>query len=210
VPVNPSPALSGGVPAGDPLTQKVTYDFGVPTTPVTVLNPTPVPNPPPQPSLPYLVGVYAVDRAAESPAYQRILFYFRGGFPSYQFGYVDQLLTDVPVGPVGDDAGDSEPTTPGPLPSLVPVPGSRFVQFIFFNAQAHDGTRSTVAETPPTPTTLPSLRSAVQVSDANGKVRYGLGIDAPAKPVDLRVGEATYGDGAGGTFSVVWLDVRTG
>jgi hypothetical protein len=210
VPVIPSLSLDNGVPAGDPLSQKVTYDFAVPAKAVTIINPTPTPNPAPQPSLPYLVGVYTADRAAESPGYQRVLFFFRGGFPSYQFGYVDQVLTDGPPVQVDEDGMIVDATPTGEPPTPVPMTGTTFVQLTFFNAQAHDrAKRSTVTQTPPDPTALTVLRSAVQVSDASGRLRYGLGIEA-GQPLPLRVGEATYGDGAGGTFSVVWVDVRTG
>jgi hypothetical protein len=208
VPLNPSPGISGGLPAGDPVSQKVTYDFGVPAQAVTILNPTPTPNPAPQPSLPYLVGIFAVDRSTENPAYQRILFYFRGGFPSYQFAYVDKVMPDGPV-PDVDENGNVVVPTPTELPTAVPLTGNRFVQLTFFNAQAHIGSQPSYSESPPNPTSLPNLRSAVQVSDESGRVRYGLGIDAPSQPPALRAGEATYADGAGGTFSVVWMDVRT-
>src|SRR5690606_37358786 len=99
----PAEASATPAPAGttSPAVVRVThfrtaYDWGVPAPAVRVSHPG-------SPSLPYLAEIHAADHPTDGPGYSRISFYFRGGFPSYEFGYVPQV--------VGEGSGD-----PIPLP----------------------------------------------------------------------------------------------
>lgn len=177
-------------PSGDGIGYRVTYPFAVPSSPVTITNPHPPLGTPPAPALPYLVGVYVGNHPDEDPAYQRISYYFRGGFPSYRFGYVPQVVSDGAGVPVS-------------------LEGNRFLQVVFVDAQAHDDSgASTIARQPTNPIGMPNLRSFGFAGDFEGYVSYGLGIQGPA-PLPIRAGELTRPDGQGGTFYVVHFDVRT-
>jgi hypothetical protein len=198
--VSPSGAQTGGgSPAAspepsDPVSQsRVTYDWGVPSSEVTVTHTVGVPiATPPAPPLPYLVGVYVGDHPEGSPAYQRISFYFRGAFPSYRVKYVPAVLAD----------GSGAP---------VPLTGNTFLSVVFVNAQAHDNAgASTVVASPHNPIGLPTLTSYAPAGDFEGHVSYGLGITSAAgsagRPV--RAGELRRADGAGGYFYVIYVDIR--
>src|SRR4051794_32174884 len=73
----PSPGGAGGGPEPSDSVSDVhsTYGLAVPTTAATIAPPF---TPPP---LRALVGIYTGDHPGESPAYQRMSFYFKGGYP---------------------------------------------------------------------------------------------------------------------------------
>jgi len=191
--VVPPPASE---PAGDGVEYRVSYPFGVPSTPVTVSHSfTPPIAPPPAPPLPYLVGVYVGNHPEGSPPYQRISFYFRGAFPSYRFSYVSGVFQD----------GTGNP---------VPLVGNSFLSIVFTTAQAHDNDgASTIVKTPPNPIGFTNLKSYGFAGDFEGYVSYGLGIQvAPGSDqvLKIRAGELKRPDGAGSFFYVVHFDVQTG
>jgi hypothetical protein len=171
-------------PTGDGIEYEVTYPFAVPGATVDLVNP------PPTAGTPHLVGVYVGDHPSESPAYQRISFYFRTGFPSYHFGYVPQIVEDA----------SGEP---------VPLAGTYYLSVVFDGAQAHDDAgESTVAQTPSRPLGYSGLRDYANAGDFEGYVTYGLGLAGTGRP-EIRTGELKRPDGAGGFFYVVHVDVRT-
>jgi hypothetical protein len=173
-------------PPDDGLDYRVTYPFGVPTSTVTITNPDSAPN------LPRLVGVYTGDHPEGDPAYQRVSFYFRGGFPSYRFEYVPGIVQDATGDPV-------------------PLDGSHFLSVVFVGAQAHDDSgNSTVVAAPGRPVGLSRLRDVAPAGDFEGQLSYGLGFaSGSGGQPPIRAGELRRPDGAGGFFSVVHVDVRT-
>lgn len=175
------PSSSGGaVGAPEPSDSvsdfHITYGFGVPTAAADVAHPF---TPPP---LRTLTGIYAGDHPAESPAYQRMSFYFKGGYPSYTFQYVASVVSDGSGAPVS-------------------LPGNVFLRVVFKDA----GKAVTVS--PPATIGLPNLRGYAPAGDFEGHVTYGLGLQGATRP-QIRSGELTRAD-PGGTVYVVFIDVRT-
>lgn len=171
---------------------RVTYDWAVPFTQASVGNPLSLPLPGPIP-LPYLVGIYVGDHPEVNPAYERMSFYFRGGFPSYNFQYVPVVLNE----------GKGE---------QVEVPGNAVLRVGFIDAQAHDASgSSTTATQPPTSIRFDTLKGYGFAGDFEGHVTYALGIQvAPGSDqvLPIRAGELTKDDGSGGTLYVVHVDVQ--
>jgi hypothetical protein len=163
---------------------QVSYGFDVPSSPVTITHQV---NPPP---LPTLIGVYVGNHPEGTPAYQRISFYFRVGFPSYRFSYVGQIISDGKGSPVA-------------------LSGNSFLSVVFTTAQAHDDSgASTVVDAAPQNVGFPNLRGYAPAGDFEGHVSYGLGIQtAPNSDQVLRIrsGELKRPDG---TY-VVHFDVQT-
>jgi hypothetical protein len=163
---------------------RVTYGFAVPSNLVTINHDV---NPPP---LPTLIGIYVGNHPEGAPAYQRISFYFRTGFPTYRFQYVAQVISD--------GRGD-----------VVPLPGNSFLSIVFTTAWAHnDSGASTVAQAAPQNIGFPNLRGYAPAGDFEGHVSFGLGIQAAPnsdQALPIRAGELTRPDG---TF-VVHFDVQT-
>jgi len=178
-----------GPASGEPTTTvsdyKVTYGFAVPTAAVGASHPF---TPPP---LRTLVGIYVGNHPGESPAYQRMSFYFRGGLPSYRVGYVAQVVSD----------GSGAP---------VPLPGNAFLQVTFTDAQAHtDAGQSSVVAAPAAAIGYQNLKGYQSAGDFEGTVTYGLGLQSGSGPLPIRLGELKKSDGAGGFLYVVFVDVRT-
>jgi hypothetical protein len=175
---------------------RITYNWGVPSSQV-VINHTV--NPPiaplPAPPLPYLVGIYSGDHPSDSPAYQRMSFYFRGGFPSYNLQYVASVLSE----------GQGAP---------IPLQGNAFLRVGFVSAQAHDNAgASTIAASPHNPLGYPTLKSYGSAGDFEGHVTYGLGLQvAPGSDqvLKIRAGELKKPDGSGDFFYVIFVDVQRG
>ena len=173
-------------PGDDGVEHEVTYPFDTPTSTVThdaAAN-----------AQAYLVGVYVGDHPEGGPAYQRVSFYFRGGFPSYRFGYVPRITAD------GSGAE-------------VQLEGAYFLNVVFTSAQAHDDSsgESTVEQTPARPVHLSALLDYAVAGDFEGHVTYGIGVaelgdSAPA----VRAGELKRPDGTGDFFYVVYFDVSAG
>ena len=173
---------------------RVTYGFDQPTSMVTVNHavhpPIAGPNDPP---LPYLAGIYVGNHPQDSPAYQRISFYFRGAFPGYRFGYVPQVLSDGKGTPVS-------------------LTGNAFLQISFLSAQAHDNAGSTVTASPHNPIGFHNLVSYAAAGDFEGQVTYGLGLQAAPNSdqvLNIRAGELKKSDGSGGFYYVIFFDVQT-
>jgi hypothetical protein len=179
-------------PASEPndsgIEYRVSYGFDVPSSPVTITHDV---HPPP---LPYLVGVYTGNHPEGTPAYQRISYYFRVGFPSYTFRYVPQVISDGRGAPV-------------------PLLGNSFLSVVFTTAQAHnDAGASTVVESAPPLTGFPNLRNYAPAGDFEGNVSYGLGIQTAANSdqvLRIRAGELKRPDNSGGFFYVVHFDVQS-
>jgi hypothetical protein len=171
---------------------RVTYDWGVPSTQASVSNPLSVPLPGPIP-LPYLVAIYVGDHPDSEPAYERMSFYFRNGFPSYNLQYVASVLSE----------GAGEP---------VAVPGNAVLRVGFIDAQAHDADgASTITAEPLASIGFDTLKGYGFAGDFEGHLTYALGIQvAPGsdQALPIRAGELARDDGSGGTFYVVHVDVR--
>jgi hypothetical protein len=173
---------------------RITYDWAVPSTQVTINHTV---NPPiaplPAPPLPYLVGIYAGDHPSDSPAYQRMSFYFRGAFPSYNLQYVSSVLSE----------GQGTP---------VPLQGNAFLRVGFVEAQAHDNSgASTIVTSPKNPLGYPTLKSYAAAGDFEGHVTYGLGLQVASgsdQALKIRAGELKKPDSSGGFFYVIFVDVR--
>jgi hypothetical protein len=188
-----STAGPGGTEPTSPVqSYEVTYDWAVPSTQASVTNPLDLPLPGPIP-LPYLVGIYVGDHPDGNPAYQRMSFYFRGGFPSYNLQYVASVLSEGPGEPVA-------------------VPGNAVLRVGFIDAQAHNASgTSTISAKPPASIGFTSLKGYGFAGDFEGHVTYALGIQvAPGsdQALPIRAGELKKADGVGGTFYVVHVDVR--
>jgi hypothetical protein len=183
-------------PTASGLEYRVSYNWGVPSKQVVVAHPLTAPiAPPPALPLPYLVAIYAADHPEGNPQYQRISFYFRGAFPSYNFQYVREVLSEGPGTPI-------------------PLLGNAFLRVGFVDAQQHDNAgRSTVKASPRNPMGYKNLKSYGLAGDFEGHVTYGLGIQvAPNSDqvLKIRAGELKKPDGSGGFFYVVHFDVQTG
>ena len=159
----------------------MTFGFAVPSGVVSV------PHPFTPPPLRTLVGVYAGDHPEGAPAYQRMSFYFRGGYPSYKASYVPRVVAD------GSGA-------------TVPLPGNAFLQVVFTDAQA------AVTTSPPSTIGYTNLKGYAPAGNFEGHVTYGLGLQTKPNSDQvllLRLGELTKSDGAGGTYYVVFVDIQT-
>ncbi|WFE28007.1 hypothetical protein O7623_02020 [Solwaraspora sp. WMMD791] len=137
------------------------YGWAVPAAPVVVGHEV---RPPvarwPQPPLPYLVEIDAAAHPAAVPAFSRVTFAFRSGFPSYEVGYVPTVVLD----------GSGDP---------LDLPGNCYLQVRFVTAQAHDEQgRMSVRRSPRPELDLGSLRGYGFAGDFEGRVTYGLGIQA--------------------------------
>jgi hypothetical protein len=183
-----APPLSSVEPSVTPTDYKVTFGFGVPSGTVSVAHPF---TPPP---LRTLVGVFAGNHPTDSPAYQRMSFYFRGGYPSYKVSYVPRVVAD------GSGAG-------------IPLPGNAFLQVVFTDAQAHTAAgASSVTSTPPATIGYANLKGYAPAGDFEGHVTYGLGLQTLPnfdQILSLRLGELTKSDGSGGTYYVVFVDIKS-
>ncbi|MBE1491966.1 AMIN-like domain-containing (lipo)protein [Plantactinospora soyae] len=207
-PTGPDPTVApGGTGTGPPRTTgaparptpdddvtsfRTAYGWGVPAEPVLVRHRVRPPiAPPPAPPLPYLVEIRAADHPAERPGYSRISFTFRGGFPSYELGYVAQVTAE----------GSGEP---------VRLPGNAFLRIRFVQAQAHDERgRWSVTASPRPALGYPTLRGYGFAGDFEGYLGYGLGIQvAPGsdQALPVRALELTRTDGS----YVIAVDVRHG
>ncbi|MBF9131649.1 hypothetical protein I0C86_22160 [Plantactinospora sp. S1510] len=184
------PAQTG--PDDDVTSFRTAYGWGVPAEPALVRHRVRPPvAPPPAPPLPYLVEIRAADHPEERSGYSRISFTFRGGFPSYELGYVAQVSAE----------GTGEPLR---------LPGNAFLRVRFIQAQAHDerGRGSVTASHRPA-LGYPTLRGYDFGGDFEGYVTYGLGLQvAPGsdQALPVRALELTRTDG---TF-VIAVDVRRG
>lgn len=172
----------------------MTYRFGVPSTEVRVNHPLSAPLPGPI-GLPYLVGIYTGNHPSADPPYQRISFYFRGGYPSYRFQYAPAVYSEGKGTPIS-------------------LPGNAYLRITFTEAQAHDQHgASTIREAAPTTIGYANLRGYGFGGDFEGYVTYGLGIQvAPGsdQALPIRVGELKKSDGSGGYLYVVHFDVQAG
>ncbi|MFC6020947.1 hypothetical protein ACFP2T_32845 [Plantactinospora solaniradicis] len=184
------PARPG--PDDDVTSFRTTYGWGVPAEPALVRHRVRPPiAPPPAPPLPYLVEIRAADHPEERPGYSRVSFTFRGGFPSYELGYVAQVPAE----------GTGEPLR---------LPGNAFLRIRFIQAQAHDERgRWSVTASPRPALGYPTLRGYEFGGDFEGYVSYGLGIQvAPEsdQALPVRALELTRTDGR----YVIAVDVRRG
>ena len=181
------PAPPTAEPSDGGVESRTTYPFGVPSSAVTINHPAPAPN------LPRLVAVYVGDHPEGDPAFQRVSFYFRGGFPTYRFQFVPTIVQDATGDPI-------------------PLDAAYALSVVFVGAQAHDDDGdSTVAESPSRPIGFSALRDLAAAGDFEGQVSYGIGvIEAGDSPAAIRVGELERPDNAGGSFFVVYFDVRAG
>ncbi|WFE20695.1 hypothetical protein O7621_22845 [Solwaraspora sp. WMMD937] len=178
-----------GPPGPGPGEYQVRYGWAVPSQTVVIRNDV---RPPvasrPAPPLPYLVEIEATDHADTDPAYSRISFVFRSGFPSYEVGYQPRIVLD----------GTGEP---------VDLAGDCFLQIRFVSAQAHDAYgRMSIQRSPRPQLRLGSLRGYGFAGDYEGRVTYGLGLDpagGPDQPPPVRVAEVGVGD-----RFIVAVDVR--
>jgi hypothetical protein len=173
---------------------RVTYGFAVPSGRITINHTNKIPvAPPPAPPLPYLVAIYAGDHPEASPKYARMSFYFRGAFPSYNFEYVPEVITEA--------KGDA-----------IPLEGNAFIRLGFVDAQAHDTNGApTIKVQPASHIGFGNLQSYGFAGDFEGHVSYGLGVRvAPGSDqvLPLRTGELKKPDGAGGYYYVVHIDVQ--
>jgi hypothetical protein len=188
-PAVPSSPASSAVPASEPSSTvsdyKVTFGFGVPSGTISIAHPF---TPPP---LRTLVAIYVGNHPDESPAYQRMSFYFRGGLPSYRIGYVPSVVSDAQGAPI-------------------PLPGNAFLRIVFTDAQAHnDSGGSSVVAAPPSSIGYQNLKGYAPAGDFEGHVTYGLGLQvAPNSDqvLALRVGELKKSDGP---YYVVFVDIKT-
>jgi hypothetical protein len=181
VAAGPAPSLGSAEPPASPSDYKVTFGFAVPSGVVSVAHPF---TPPPLRSL---VGLFVGDHPEGAPAYQRMSFYFRGGYPSYKVSYVPRVVAD------GSGA-------------VIPLPGNAFLQVVFTDAQ------SSVTSSPSASIGYHNLKGYAPAGDFEGHVTYGLGLQTAGNSdqvLQLRLGELTKSDGAGGTYYVVFLDIRT-
>jgi len=177
-------------PEEDVTSFRTAYGWAVPAEPALIRHRVRPPvAPPPAPPLPYLVEIRAADHPEKSPGHSRISFFFRGGFPSYELGY----LARVPA------EGTGEP---------VRLPGNAFLRIRFVQAQAHDERgRSSVTAAPRPALDYPTLRGYRFGGDYEGYLSYGLGLRvAPGsdQALPIRVLELTRSDGR----YVIAVDVR--
>jgi hypothetical protein len=195
-PTSVPPPPPASEPASPDVEYRVSYGWAVPSSKVTIPHAVSPPiAPPPSPPLPYLVAIYVGNHPEASPQYQRISFYFRGGFPEYNLQYVSSVTSE----------GRGE---------TVPLQGNGFLRIGFVSAQAHDNAgESTVRESPKNPIGFANLKSYGFAGDFEGHVTYGLGIQSAPNSdqvLPIRAGELKKPDGAGGFFYVVHFDVQAG
>ncbi|MGH8824349.1 MAG: AMIN-like domain-containing (lipo)protein [Jiangellaceae bacterium] len=166
----------------------MSYDWAVPSDQVTIGHPAEMP-------VPHLAAIYVGDHPEGDTPFQRISFYFRGGFPEYNLQYVRSVL--------GEGTG-----TP------ISLQGNAFLRVGFVNAQAHDDAgASTVQTAPDTSIGFTNLKSYDSAGDFEGHVTYGLGIQvAPDSDQVLlvRAGELTKPDDSDGLYHVIYVDLQTG
>jgi hypothetical protein len=115
-------------------------------------------------STPTLVAV----RAGHHLGFDRVVFEFRDGLPSYTVRPVDQLVED----------GSGRP---------VELAGTANLEVVFHGANAHDGSgRPTVSPRRFSPG-LTTVKEVAQIGDFEAVVSYGLGLDhqAPFKLLEL-------------------------
>jgi hypothetical protein len=105
-------------------------------------------------STPTLVDV----RVGRHPAFDRVVFEFRGGLPDHRVSYVDQLVED----------GSGRP---------VSVAGAADLQVVFQGANAHEADGSPSVGPRRLPPGLPAVKEVAQVGDFEAVVSYGIGID---------------------------------
>ncbi|MFG3302595.1 hypothetical protein [Micromonospora chersina] len=185
-----TPATSPAAPtSGAPVegSWRATYGWAVPATPARVTHEVRVPvTPAPGEPLPVLVEVRVGDHPAEG--FSRITFAFRGPTPSYQVGYVPQVLTEGRGAPVE-------------------LPGTAWLSVRFEPAQAHDARGAGTADVPPSRIDYPTLGGWAAAGDFEGHLSFGLGLRPPAGgTLPVRLGESTRPDGT----HVVAVDVRRG
>ncbi|MEV0001461.1 hypothetical protein AB0H28_04130 [Micromonospora sp. NPDC050980] len=164
-----------------------TWGWAVPGTPATIIHPVraPVTRAPGEP-LPVLVAVQVGDHPAEG--FSRITFAFRGPTPSYQVGYVPQVVTEGRGAPVE-------------------LPGTAYLSVRFDPAQAHDARGGGTADVPPAAIGYPTLLGWAAAGDFEGHLSFGLGLQPPdGGQVPVRLGESIRPDGT----HVVTVDVRRG
>jgi hypothetical protein len=183
-------------PTADALEYRVSYNWAVPSSQVTIPHAVHAPiAPAPALPLPSLVAVYVGDHPEANPKYQRISFYFRGAFPEYNLQYVPSLTAE------GSGA-------------TITLEGNAVLQIGFVSAQAYDNTgASTVEATPKNPIGFQNLKSYGFAGDYEGYVTYGLGIHAAPdsdQVLQIRAGELKKPDGAGGYYYIVHVDIRNG
>jgi hypothetical protein len=182
-------------PAAEPTAavtlRKITYDWAVPSTPASVANLVKVPVAGPSgPALPWLVGIYAGDHPEANPKYHRMSFYFRGGFPSYNVGYVGSVTSE--------GKGD-----------VIPLQGNAFLRVGFTDAQAHDNNGSpTLKASPKNPIGMRNLASYGFAGDFEGHVTYGLGLQVASgsdQVLKVRLGQLK----RGADLYVVFVDIQS-
>ncbi|MFY1637895.1 AMIN-like domain-containing (lipo)protein [Solwaraspora sp. WMMB335] len=179
-PGSPAPARTTGTPALPAIVDagyRLRYGWAVPVGAVSIEHEVrPPAAPPPQPPLPYLVEISTADHPEADPAFSRISFGFRSGFPGYRVSYVPQVVF----------AGSGEP---------LDLPGNCFLQVRFVRAQAHDEYgRVSVQRSPDPDLGYLYLRGYGFAGDFEGQVTYGLGVQTAAGPdqvLPLRIGEST-------------------
>jgi hypothetical protein len=165
-------------PTSDVTDYKITLDWASHTS-GTITNPGAAP-------VATLVGIYVGDHPTENPAYQRVAFYFRGGFPSYQVGFVTKV--------VGEGSGQP-----------IQLAGDAFLQVGFTNARAHDDAgANTVATKPKSPIGLSRVLDYGSAGDFEAHVTYGLGLKATDGSPEVRVGQMKKVDDY-----IVFVDVKS-
>lgn len=189
------PASTASKPAASGADYRVRYGWDVPSTTVTVNHPfTPPIAAPPAPPLPYLVAIYVGNHSETTPKYERISFYFRGGFPSYTLQYVRQVLDEA--------KGEA-----------ISLEGNSYLGIHFVQAQTHDAAAtSTIKDSPDSHIGFQNLKSYGFGGDFEGHVTYGLGIQVAPNSDQLlaiRAGELTKPDGSGDFYYIVHVDVRS-
>lgn len=172
-------------PAGVRVTHfRTAYDWGAPAPAARVPHPG-------SSAPPYLAEIHAADHPGDPPGYSRISFYFRGGFPSYEFGYVPQVVAE----------GSGDP---------VPLPGNGFVAIRFDGVLTHDDNGwPTVTVSARPDLGIRNLRGYGFGGGFEGSLTYGLGIQvAPGSDqiLRMRAPELTRSDG----FHIVAFDVQHG
>jgi hypothetical protein len=112
----------------------------------------------PAPTIPTLVGI----RAAHHPAFDRLVFDFRGGLPgAVRARYVDTLI--------GDFSG-----------LRVPVAGRAVLRLTFRGAQAHNMSGTATAPTRRA-FALPNVMAIAQAGDFEAVLTYGVGLAKQAR-----------------------------
>ncbi|SCG65080.1 AMIN-like domain-containing (lipo)protein [Micromonospora inositola] len=177
-----APATTAAAPADRGW--RVTYGWGVPSSPARVTHTVTVPvTPAPGEPLPVLVQIQVGDHPAEG--FSRITFAFRGPTPGYQVGYVSRVESDGSGAPVD-------------------LPGDAFLSVRFDPAQGHDSSGRNTVRAPARAIGYPTLRGWAPAGDFEGHLSFGLGLRTTGGPPPVRLAESTRPDGA----HVVSVDVR--